>query len=135
MKSYQPLKAVMTLDERELLQGFLHDLIQVRVTNKDPVAEALIVQACTRQPDALYILVQRLLIAQQALNRLSSQNTQDQALPLATVATPAQQFLNPSLIASTALGVVAGSLLQQGIEGWLESGDLAGLPGLDDIDL
>jgi hypothetical protein len=30
---------------------------------------------------------------------------------------------------------VAGSLLQQGLSGWLESEDLAGLSGLDDIDL
>ncbi len=128
----------MTLDERELLQKFLHDLIQVRVTHKDPVAEALIVQACTRQPDALYILVQRLLIAQRALDRLSNSNAKDQTPSSSVGASPSQQFLNPGLIASTALGVVAGSMLQQGLSGWLESEDLAGLSGLsglDDIDL
>jgi hypothetical protein len=125
----------MTLDERELLQKFLHDLIQVRVPHKDPVAEALIVQACTRQPDALYILVQRLMIAQHALDRLSNSSAKDQSPPPSAGTTPSQQFLNPGLIASTALGVAAGSLLQQGLSGWLESEDLAGLSGLDDIDL
>ena len=125
----------MTLDERELLQKFLHDLIQVRMPHKDPVAEALIVQACTRQPDALYILVQRLMIAQRALDRLSNSNAKEQSPPPSAGTTPSQQFLNPGIIASTALGVVAGSLLQQGLSGWLESEDLAGLSGLDDIDL
>ena len=70
MKSYQPLKAVMTIDERELLQGFLHDLIQVRVTNKDPVAEALIVQACTRAGLHNQGFCHRILVGDSDLNQV-----------------------------------------------------------------
>jgi hypothetical protein len=125
----------MTLDERDLLQEFLHDLIQVRVAHKDPVAEALIVQACTRQPDALYILVQRLMIAERALHRLTKQSPPSASSPSSSSSTATRPFLDPSILASTALGVVAGSLIQQGVADWLASEDLSSLPGLDDLDL
>jgi hypothetical protein len=125
----------MTLNERELLQEFLHDLIQDRVRYKDPVADSLIQEACKRQPDALYILVQRLMIAEQTLRQLSTQRPAGQPTPHPAGATSLSTFLNPSMIASTALGVVAGSFLQQGIEAWLDSGDFANAPDLGDVDL
>ncbi len=125
----------MTLEEREQLQKLLHELIQVRVTRKDPVAEDLILEACKRQPDALYILVQRLMMAEQALERLSTQHPGNPTTAHPATSSASPQFLNPGLIASTALGVVAGSALQRGWEAWSASGDLPELPDLGDVDL
>lgn len=125
----------MTLEERELLQKFLHELIQVRVTRKDPVADALILEASKRQPDAVYILVQRLMMAEQALDRLSTQHPGHPTVAHPATSSASSQFLNPGLIASTAVGVVAGSALQRGWEAWSASGDLPELPDLGDVDL
>lgn len=121
----------MTLDERKQLQAFLFDLIQARASEKDKVAEALILEACTRQPDALYLLVQRVMGAEQMLKRLLAPNPEQQPNPPPTSLKPVQQFLNPSVIASTTLGVMAGSLLEQGSERYLESDNPEGLTNLD----
>jgi len=57
----------MTLQERELLERFLNELAAVRAGVKDPQAEALIRDAVARQPDAAYLLVQRAIQLEQAL--------------------------------------------------------------------
>ena len=121
----------MTLDERQQLQAFLFELIQTRATDKDTVAEALILEACARQPDALYLLVQRVMVAEQILKRLSPPNPEQQSQLVSSGPKPVQQFLNPGVMASTALGVMAGSLLQQGFEKWAGSGDPDGWTELD----
>jgi len=54
--------------ERALLQEFLQRLIQIRGIEKDPHADALIAQAVAQQPDAAYLLVQRALLLEQALD-------------------------------------------------------------------
>ncbi len=59
----------MTIDEREQLTRFLQMLEQAQAGPRDADADALIRQACARQPDAAYLLVQRVLqleMAQQA---------------------------------------------------------------------
>jgi hypothetical protein len=124
----------MTLDERQQLQAFLFDLIQARATEKDKVAETLILEACARQPDALYLLVQRVMVLEQTLKRLLPPDPTQQSAVEQVGAHPVQQFLNPRLIASTALGAMAGSLLAQGLENWGESLALDGLTefGADD---
>lgn len=57
----------MTSDERALLVGFLDQLIAARAGAKDAEAQALIARACERQPDACYLLAQRALQLEQAL--------------------------------------------------------------------
>jgi hypothetical protein len=59
----------MNTQERSILENFLNQLAQVRGVNKDPEAERLIQQALERQPDALYLLVQRTLLLSQALEQ------------------------------------------------------------------
>jgi len=54
--------------ERALLQEFLQRLIQIRGIEKDPHADALIAQAVAQLPDAAYLLVQRALLLEQALD-------------------------------------------------------------------
>lgn len=58
----------MTPQETELLNEFLFQLTQVRGVPKDPAADALIAKAVTQQPDAAYLLVQRSLLLDQAVD-------------------------------------------------------------------
>jgi len=62
----------MNPNERETLENFLNQLVQVRGTLKIPEAETMIGRAVDRQPDADYLLVQRSLILQQALEQARS---------------------------------------------------------------
>ena len=59
----------MTPEERTLLENFLNQLAQVRGVDKDPDADAMIKRAVERQPDAPYLLVQRALLLEQAVNQ------------------------------------------------------------------
>ncbi len=63
----------MTPQENELLQKFLAQLAQAHVSAKDPEAEAMIRRAVAQQPDAAYLLVQRALLLEHALQQAKSQ--------------------------------------------------------------
>ncbi|WP_430390347.1 DUF2076 domain-containing protein [Dyella sp. 20L07] len=70
---------VMTPQEQQLLDDFLQRLIGAGGVSKDPQADALIHQRLAGQPDALYLLVQRSLLQQQALEGAKAQIAQLQA--------------------------------------------------------
>jgi hypothetical protein len=59
-----------------MLHDFLSQLIQARGIQKDPEADALIQRAVAQQPDATYLLVQRSLLLEQALNSAKDQIAQ-----------------------------------------------------------
>jgi uncharacterized protein len=63
----------MTPQENELLQKFLAQLAQAHVSAKDPEAQAMISRAVAQQPDAAYLLVQRALLLERALQQAKSQ--------------------------------------------------------------
>jgi hypothetical protein len=63
----------MSPQDRQLLQDFLNQLIQVRGVTKDPEADAMIARALAQQPDAPYLLVQRALLLDQALNNAKAE--------------------------------------------------------------
>ena len=69
----------MNLQERELLNGFLQQLTGAKAGQKDPDAEALIREAFVRQSDAGYLLVQRAMLLEHALNAAQAQASQLQA--------------------------------------------------------
>ena len=169
----------MTPEEREQLVRFLQLMEEAQPGPKDPEAEALIAKACARQPDAAYLLVQRVLqleMAQQAsqseISRLRQQVNDARtsglppsffganawgrkpaetgavaSSPVASAAAPApalppqapQSAWGSGLmgtLAMTAGGVVAGSLIAQGIgslfhnrEASHDSGNAATPPG------
>ena len=58
----------MSPQDSQMLQDFLSQLIQARGIQKDPEADAQIQRAVAQQPDAAYLLVQRALLLEQALN-------------------------------------------------------------------
>ena len=65
----------MNHEEQRLLTEFLDQLKQIKGVAKDPGAETLIRSAAGKQPDALYLLVQKALIQEQALNAARNQIT------------------------------------------------------------
>lgn len=69
----------MTPQEQQLLDDFLQRLAAAGNVAKDPQADALIRQRLAGQPDALYLLVQRSLLQQQALESAKAQIAQLQA--------------------------------------------------------
>lgn len=69
----------MTDQERELLNQFLGQLTAVRGIAKDPEADALIHRAVAQQPDAAYLLVQKSLLMEQALESAKAQIAQLQS--------------------------------------------------------
>jgi len=59
----------MTDQERALLQDFLQQLTRIRnVDEKDAEADVMIAKAFSQQPDAPYLVVQRAILLEQALN-------------------------------------------------------------------
>ena len=69
----------MNSQEREQLNLFLQQLTAVQAGQKDPDADALICEACARQPDAGYLLVQRSMQLEHALRAANAQCSQLQA--------------------------------------------------------
>ncbi|KQQ97237.1 DUF2076 domain-containing protein [Massilia sp. Leaf139] len=63
----------MSPQDAQLLQDFLNQLVQARGLPKDPEAEAMIAKAVSYQPDAAYLLVQRALLQQQALDNAKAE--------------------------------------------------------------
>ena len=133
----------MTPHEKELLQKFLNELNHTSVQQKDSDAYTLITESAKKQPDALYLLVQRSMGLEMALQVAQKQMAELQSN--SSAAKPASSFLSdnnawgrqavpagaqartgaqPSAwgsgmlgaIATTAIGVVAGSMLYQGIQ-------------------
>ena len=65
----------MSPQETQLLQDFLNQLVQAKCMGKDPQAEALILNAIALQPNASYLLVQRAMLMDNALNQAKAQIT------------------------------------------------------------
>lgn len=63
----------MSPSDTQKLHDFLAQLVQARGIQKDPEAEALIQRAVAQQPDAAYLLVQRALLMEQALDSARAQ--------------------------------------------------------------
>lgn len=69
----------MNPQEREQLTRFLDQLAAVRISEKDSEAETLIRATVAKQPDAAYLLVQRAMLLEQALNGAKAQIAQLQS--------------------------------------------------------
>jgi hypothetical protein len=69
----------MNLQERELLTTFLQQMSQAQAGQKDAEADALIWAAVARQPEAAYLLVQRAMGLEYALQAAQAQAVKLQA--------------------------------------------------------
>ncbi len=63
----------MTPQDMQALEAFLSQLTQARVDAKDPQAAAMIAEAAARQPDTAYLLVQRAMLLDRALQNAQAQ--------------------------------------------------------------
>lgn len=63
----------MNIDERERLSRLLQQLAEARVGSKDVEADRLIQEVCRTQPDAHYLLVQRNLLLEHAVENLQAE--------------------------------------------------------------
>lgn len=86
----------MSPQENRLLQNFLQQLLEVKVTAKDPEAAALIARAGAAQPDAVYLLVQRALLQDQAMQAAQQQIAQLQAQLASLNSTQTNSFFGNS---------------------------------------
>lgn len=150
----------MNAQEKVQLEQFLRQLNSTEVPQKDGEADTLIAASAKQQPDAMYLLVQRAMALEMALQVAQRQLVEMQAkvgeankpssgfldsinswgrAPTATVrspqhaAAPVKQSAGPAqpsawgsgmlgAVATTALGVVAGSMLYQGIQSMMSQG-------------
>nr|WP_315591942.1 DUF2076 family protein [uncultured Cupriavidus sp.] len=63
----------MTPQDVQALEAFLNQLTQARVDARDPQAAAMIAEASARQPDTAYLLVQRAMLLDRALQNAQAQ--------------------------------------------------------------
>jgi uncharacterized protein len=89
----------MTPQEAQMLQDLVRKIQQTRLTEKDPDAEALLIDGLTRDPDALYKLAQTVLVQNLALNqaRMQIEQLRQQAVPAAPAPARASSFLGSVL--------------------------------------
>ncbi len=96
----------MNTQEREQLSQFLQQLTQAQAGTKDGEADALIRAACAQQPDASYLLVQRAIIQDHALQnaqeRIATLQSELQQLRSASGARQSSSFLNDNAWGSSA---------------------------------
>lgn len=83
----------MDSQQIQVLETFLNQLVQARGITKDPQADGLIARAVAQQPDASYLLVQRALLVERALDTAKAQiaSLQEQ---LQAAQPPARGFLD-----------------------------------------
>lgn len=78
----------MNRQERDDLLQFLQPLLRTRATDKDFAAETLILEQCARQPDALYLLVQRAMALESALRAAQARIAEQQGALAAQAVKP-----------------------------------------------
>ncbi len=85
----------MTPQEAQMLQDLVRKIQQTALTEKDPDAEALLMDGFARDPDALYKLAQTVLVQNLALNQAHMQIEQlhQQAVPPEPAPARATTFL------------------------------------------
>src|ERR1700712_3084349 len=63
----------MTAEEQQMIQGLVDRINQTQLSEKDPDAEQFLQTNLGRNPDALYILAQTVLVQQYALEQAQKQ--------------------------------------------------------------
>ena len=84
----------MNLQERDQLNGFLQQLVNVSLPQKDAEADALIREACAKQPAAAYLLVQRAMQLEAGFLAAQAQCAQLQAELEKSRSSSTSSFLN-----------------------------------------
>jgi hypothetical protein len=85
----------MNRSERDELLQFLQPLLRTRAIDKDFAAETLILEQCARQPDALYLVVQRAIALESALRAAQARIAEQQGALQAQTVTPDSTRMTP----------------------------------------
>lgn len=107
----------MTLQERELITSFLQQMTLGQAEQKDPEAEALIREASAKQPDIAYLLVQRYIGLEYALQAANAETARIQGELNQLRSTSSNSFLNNANAwgklpnTNSALAPAAGSIV------------------------
>ena len=107
----------MTLQERELITSFLQQMTLAQAEQKDPEAEALIREASAKQPDIAYLLVQRYIGLEYALQAANAETARIQGELNQLRSTSSNSFLNNANAwgklpnTNSALAPAAGSIV------------------------
>jgi len=108
----------MNSEQEARLQALLQRLVRVRGAQKDPRAETLIRQALERQPDAAYLLTQRVLVLEGALEETREQMARVQSTPFSPPISARDD--RPRRLSrikhAAAAGMAAGVFLLQGVD-------------------
>ena len=88
----------MTPQEQQMLQDLVNRINQTVLQDKDPEAEQFLTQSLSRNPDAVYILAQTVLVQTYALDQAKKQL--DQAKQAAQQAPPPQPAHHTSFLGS-----------------------------------
>jgi len=112
----------MNAQERDQLLKFLASLRQTATPTKDAVAQQIIQDSIGQQPDALYLLVQRSLALQLALDAALNKIKANESDPSLVQEKSDQGHWKAGLLAQVAaatlgstVGAVAGGLLLQNL--------------------
>jgi hypothetical protein len=108
----------MNPQERDQLTLFLKQLADARIADKHAEADTLIRETVAKQPDAAYLLVQRAMLVEQALNTAKAQ--------IAQLQNQVQALQNNAPTASRSGGFLGGNPWAQGVDGGASP---AGVPG------
>ncbi|KRB66276.1 DUF2076 family protein [Noviherbaspirillum sp. Root189] len=119
----------MTPQESQSLQQLLSQLVQVGEVVKDADAERLISQAASQQPNAVYLLVQRVMILEHALGeaqeRIAALEMQQRSAQSSAQSSGSNSFLDANAWGKTpvapATAAVSGAMPSQEVS-------LAGMP-------
>src|SRR6266566_4848538 len=109
----------MTPQERQLVDDLFDRLSKVENAPRDPDASAAIAQGLRSAPNAIYALVQTVLLQDEALKRA---NSRIQELEQARAPEQSQSGSFLGTAAAAAAGMVGGSLLLNGIRSMMGGG-------------
>lgn len=108
----------MNSEQETRLKALLQRLVRARDVQKDAVAEDLIRQAFVQQPEAAYLLTQRVLVLEAALEDTREQMARVQSTPFSPPVSASDE--KPRRLSRlkhvAAAGVAAGAFLFQGVD-------------------
>jgi len=120
----------MSSEHETRLRALLQRLVRAQVAQKDSTSETLIREALQRQPDAAYLLIQRVLVLEAALEETREQMARVQSAPIAPPVPvgDGKSRRMSRLKHAAAAGVAAGAFLFQGVDDPANGARLGGGP-------
>jgi hypothetical protein len=114
-------RSAMNTQGFQSLERFLNQLVQARGVAKDPQADHLIANAVAQQPDAAYLLAQRALLMEQALDSAKTQIASLQNQLQAAQSPPAHSVADAEAWGNTPAGAPRSAVSTPAAPDYLQS--------------